>query len=742
MTEQARATAIGVLTSGGDAQGMNAAVRAVVRTALASGARVYAIYEGYQGMVDGGDRIREMSWGDVGGIMHRGGTVIGTARSEAFRTREGRLRAVEHLVERGIDRLVVIGGDGSLTGAHLFRQEWPGLLAELESSGRIGREAAARHGGLVVLGLVGSIDNDLVGIDMTIGADSALHRITDALDALGSTAASHQRVFVVEVMGRDCGYLALMGAVAGGADYVLLPEQPPDDGWEDRLGELVRAGRAAGRRDCLVVVAEGARDERGQPISSEYVRRVLEQRLDEEARVTILGHVQRGGAPSAFDRWMSTLVGAAAADEALSASPDAEPHAVGIRYNRVARVPLMQAVDDTRAAALAIASGDYDRAMRSRGGSFAEMWTTFTSLSQALPTVSSPVSQRRIAVLNAGGLASGMNTAVRAAVRLGLDRGHTMLGVHHGVDGLVSGDIVPIEWGSVDGWNSRGGAELGTSRTVPTGRALAAAAEKLLAHRIDAILMIGGWTGYETAEALAAHRSTFAAFDLPILCLPASINNDLPGSEVSIGADTALNVIVRALDGIKQSAVAVRRCFVVEVMGRYCGYLALMSGLASGAERVYLHEWGVSLADLQADLARMTDEFRAGKRLNLVVRNEYANERYSTEFMSTLFAEEGHGLFDVRRAVLGHLQQGGDPSPFDRIQATRLAARGMAWLDAQLKARGTDVACIGFVQGRVQVSDLADAMRRTDRKFRRPREQWWLELEAVAGRLAQPAAPA
>src|SRR5512136_357225 len=260
-------TAIGVLTSGGDAPGMNAALRAVVRTALNRGVAVYAIYEGYQGMVDGGDRIRNMNWDDVSGILQRGGTVIGTARCAAFRGREGRLAAALHLLERGIDRLVVIGGDGSLTGANLFREEWPDLVAELVRQGAISQEVAAQHPYLGIVGLVGSIDNDFYGTDMTIGADTALQRITTALDQIGSTAASHQRTFVVEVMGRNCGYLALMSCLAGSAHWVLIPESPPDtDDWETLMCNVLATGRAAGRRHSMIVIAEGARDRNGIPI--------------------------------------------------------------------------------------------------------------------------------------------------------------------------------------------------------------------------------------------------------------------------------------------------------------------------------------------------------------------------------------------------------------------------------------------------------------------------------------------
>ena len=351
---------VGILTSGGDAPGMNAAVRAVTRAALERGAEVHAIYEGYQGMVDGGDRIRPLTWESVGGILQKGGTIIGTARCPAFRTREGRRQAARNLVRFGIDALVVIGGDGSLTGANQFRGEWLELLAELVKTDEISPERAERHKHLAIVGLVGSIDNDMYGTDMTIGADTALRRITDAVDAIASTAASHQRTFVVEVMGRHCGYLALMGAIAAGADFVLIPESPPDvDNWEDSMCSLMKAGRAAGRRDSIVIVAEGAQDRNGKPISVDYVQQVLEQRLGEDARVTILGHVQRGGSPTAFDRNLATLTGFAAVDELLAMTPESEPQVIGIRGNRINKAPLMHCVKQTQAVAEAIADKDF-----------------------------------------------------------------------------------------------------------------------------------------------------------------------------------------------------------------------------------------------------------------------------------------------------------------------------------------------------------------------------------------------
>ncbi len=728
---------IGVLTSGGDAQGMNAAVRAVVRSALHFGAGVYAIYEGYQGMVEGGDRIRSLSWDDVGSILHRGGTVIGTARCPAFREREGRLTAARNLLQRGIDRLVVIGGDGSLSGANQFRQEWRGLVAELHQRGEIDEATLAAHPELMIVGLVGSIDNDMVGTDMTIGADSALHRITEAIDAIGSTASSHQRSFVVEVMGRHCGYLALTSAIAGGIDYVLIPENPPPEGWEDRMCDLLHRGRAAGRRDSIVVIAEGAADRQGNPISSDYVRQVLEDRLGEDTRVTILGHVQRGGTPSAYDRWMSTLVGHAAVEELLSATPESEPQLIGVRYNRVRRAPLMQCVEQTRLVARLIAEHQYDQAMALRGGSFTGLFNIFKAMAEAVPSVTPPQRPHRIAILHIGGLAPGMNTAVRAAVRLGLDRGHAMFGIRGSFAGLLKGRIEEMNWGDVEGWAKLAGAELGASRQLPTAEQFYAIARTLETHGINGLLIIGGWKAYHVAYQLYQERERYPAFKMPMICLPASIDNNLPGSDLSIGADTALNVIVESLDRIKQSAMAARRCFVVEVMGRRCGYLAMMSGLAAGAERIYLPEEGITLKDLQADVECMTESFRGGRRFYLTIRNEYANEHYTTDFLARLFKEEGSDLFDVRQAVLGHIQQGGDPTPFDRILATRLAAHGIDFLSEEL-ARGSATGVFaGLNEGKLTTFPLKQLPDMVDITHRRPLVQWWLELRSVVQAMAQ-----
>jgi 6-phosphofructokinase 1 len=426
--------------------------------------------------------------------------------------------------------------------------------------------------------------------------------------------------------------------------------------------------------------------------------------------------------------------------ELLQTSPASEPQLIGIRENRITRAPLMRCVQDTRAVATAINNHDYARAMQLRGGSFAEAYHTFNTLSQIFPRPPAPGQPRlRLAVLNAGAPAPGMNTAVRGAVRLATDRGHAVFGVRRGFRGLIAGTgdyIQHMDWMSVTGWATEGGAELGTSRKIPNEAQLEAVARTLEQYQIQGLLVIGGWAGYQATHMLHSQRHHVPAFNIPIICLPATINNNLPGTELSIGADTALNNIVQAVDKIKQSAVASGRCFVVEVMGRHCGYLALLAGLASGAERVYLPEEGVTLAELQADVEVMNEGFRQGKRLSLMIRNENANPVYTTDFISRLFEEEGHDLFEVRQAILGHIQQGGDPSPFDRVQATRLAARCVTFLENQAGKPEPESACIGLQHGHVQFTNLAEFPRLIDADLTRPLDQWWLSLRPIAGMLA------
>ncbi|XP_067331334.1 ATP-dependent 6-phosphofructokinase, platelet type-like isoform X5 [Channa argus] len=770
---------IAVLTSGGDAQGMNAAVRAAVRMGIYVGAKVYFIHEGYQGMVDGGDNIKEATWESVSSMLQVGGTVIGSARCKDFRSREGRLKAAHNLVQRGITNLCVIGGDGSLTGANLFREEWSSLLDELLQQGLIDEEAAHSNSELHIVGMVGSIDNDFCGTDMTIGTDSALHRIIEVVDAIMTTAQSHQRTFVLEVMGRHCGYLALVSALACGADWVFIPEMPPEDGWEDDMCQKLSESRSRGSRLNIIIVPEGAIDRQGQAISSDsvkdnradkkrlniiivaegaidshnksitpdYIKDLVVRCLGFDTRVTILGHVQRGGTPSAFDRILASRMGVEAVLALLEASADTPACVVSLVGNQAVRLPLMECVQVTQEVQKAMDEKRFDEAVRLRGRSFENNLSTYRLLSHRKVDSELPNSSFNVAVLNVGAPAAGMNAAVRAAVRVGITEGHKMFAVSDGFEGFYKGQIKEIKWGDVGGWTGQGGSLLGTKRTLP-GKHLEKIAEQIRIHNINALLVIGGFEAFESLLQLYEARANYEELCIPMCMLPATISNNVPGTDLSIGADTSLNAIVEACDRIKQSASGTkRRVFIIETMGGYCGYLATVGGLASGADTVYIYEEPCDIRDLQANVEHLTEKMKTSIQRGLVLRNENSNENFTTDFIYQLYTEEGRGVFDCRKNILGHMQQGGAPSPFDRNFGTKISAKAIQWITRTLKdsykggrvfANSEDTVCLLGMRRRALVFQPVSQLRdETDFVHRIPKEQWWLKLRPLMKILAK-----
>ncbi|XP_062335360.1 ATP-dependent 6-phosphofructokinase, platelet type isoform X2 [Osmerus eperlanus] len=740
---------IAVLTSGGDAQGMNAAVRAVVRMGIYVGAKVYFIHEGYQGMVDGGDNIEEASWESVSSMLQVGGTVIGSARCKEFRTHEGRLKAAHHLVQRGITNLCVIGGDGSLTGANLFREEWSGLLGELVQQGLIDEDAVQKYSALHIVGMVGSIDNDFCGTDMTIGTDSALHRIIEVVDAIMTTAQSHQRTFVLEVMGRHCGYLALVSALACGADWVLIPEMPPADGWEDKMCQKLSANRAGMKRLNIIIVAEGAIDCNNKPITTDHVKNLVVRCLGFDTRVTILGHVQRGGTPSAFDRILASRMGVEAVLALLETTANTPACVVSLCGNQSVRLPLMECVQMTQEVQKAMDEKKFEEAVKLRGRSFENNLRTYKLLAHRELESEMSQSNFNVAVLNVGAPAAGMNAAVRSAVRVGISEGHKMFAVNDGFEGFYKGQIKEIKWADVGGWTGQGGSLLGTKRTLPA-KHLEKLAEQMRINNINALLVIGGFEAYLGLLELLSARGKYDEFCVPMVMVPATVSNNVTGSDLSIGADTALNAITDTCDRIKQSASGTkRRVFIIETMGGYCGYLASVGGLAAGADAAYIYEEPFDIKDLQSNVEHLTEKMKTSIQRGLILRNENSNENYTTDFIYQLYSEEGRGVFDCRKNVLGHMQQGGAPSPFDRNFGTKISAKAMQWLSKKLKetfrqgrvslfANTEDSCCLLGMRRRALVFQPVVQLRdETDFVHRIPKEQWWLKLRPLMKILAK-----
>ncbi|THH20722.1 hypothetical protein EW146_g662 [Bondarzewia mesenterica] len=817
---------LAVLTSGGDSAGMNAVVRAVVKAGILKGCEAWIVREGYEGLVRGnleaeapfapeplpeitmklhdpsfiqnlrfgdGELLRDgtgdhpggrslkgryivrVGWDDVRGWFAEGGTLIGTARSAAFRTPEGRLTAAHNLIIEGIDALVVCGGDGSLTGADIFRSEWPKLVQQLRADGKITDEQVTRYGHLRIVGLVGSIDNDMSMTDMTIGASTALHRICEAIDNINSTASSHSRAFVLEVMGRHCGWLALQASISAGADFIFIPERPPKvNPWEDELCEAIKRHRAIGKRKTIVIVAEGAQDSDLKPIHAEYVKDVLAERLGLDTRVTTLGHTQRGGRPCAYDRILPTLQGVDAVNALLESTPETPSYMIGIRENKIIRVPLMEAVEMTRAVSAAISEKDFEKAMSFRDPEFSDSLQGFHIVSELETEKKLPLEQRmRIGIMHIGAPAGGMNAATRTAVRYCVRQGHTPLGISNGFRGLLDDNLHELSWLGVDSWMARGGSELGTNRTQPD-IDLGTVAAKFQEYNLQALFMIGGFEAFTSLLILENGRKYYPAFHIPMVHLPATISNNVPMTEFSLGSDTSLNALVDACDAIKQSASASRnRVFVVETQGGRCGYLATVGALAVGANIVYTPEHGISLDTLRDDVKflkrRYMLDVKGKSEGRIVIRYDHltcvlrlclinaCNEQKRGRIVGIyhrchhqILKEEGGSLFDSRQASLGHTLQGGVPSPMDRARAVRLSLKCMAFIEKHhnlmlqqpTKSRSADresAAVITIQASSVQLVPVDEVVAHADMKNRRGKRTWWEGMkELVEALVARP----
>uniref|UniRef100_A0A4W5P953 Phosphofructokinase, muscle a n=1 Tax=Hucho hucho TaxID=62062 RepID=A0A4W5P953_9TELE len=588
--------------------GMNAAVRATVRVGLYTGAKVYFVHEGYQGLVDGGENIKLATWESVSMMLQLGGTVIGSARCMDFRAREGRMKAALNLVKLGITNLCVIGGDGSLTGANQFRTEWSTLLVDLVKAGKISDDEAKTSSHLNIVGMVGSIDNDFCGTDMTIGTDSALHRIIEVVDAITTTAQSHQRTFILEVMGRHCGYLALVTALACGADWVFIPEMPPDEGWEGHLCRRLADQRARGCRLNVIIVAEGAMGRDGKPIGSEDIKK-------------------------------GSRMGVEAVMALLEATPETPACVVSLSGNQAVRLPLIECVQVTKDVTTAMAENRWEDAIKLRGKSFENNWNTYKMLAHINPPDSK--SNINVAIVNVGAPCAGMNAAVRSAVRIGIIQGHNMLAVYDGFEGLAHGNIKPITWTGVSGWTGKGGSELGTKRVLPS-------------KYIEEISL------------------TIAKFNIHSL---------------------------------------------------------------------------VIIGGFEMNVEHLVQKMKTDVKRGLILRNENCNANYTTDFIFALYSEEGKGVFDCRKNILGHMQQGGTPTPFDRNFGTKMGSKAVLWLTDKLKevyrhgrifANTPDSACVlGMRKRALTFQPLAELIEQTDFEHRIPKTSWWLKLRPIMKILAK-----
>ncbi|KAG5439249.1 hypothetical protein PCANB_001548 [Pneumocystis canis] len=736
---------IAVMTSGGDAPGMNAAVRAIVRMIIAKNCEAYVIYEGYKGLIKGGNMIKRMFWTDVRGWLSEGGTHIGTARCMLFKERSGRLSAAKNLIINGINSLIICGGDGSLTGADIFRSEWSSLIDELVSTNVLNYEQVKDYMNLNVVGLVGSIDNDMASTDVTIGAYSSLHRICDAIDSIGATALSHSRAFIIEVMGRNCGWLALMAGISTGADLIFIPERPPlEDNWQSEACETIKRQREMGKRKTVIIVAEGAIDKELNPITATYLKNMLVDELDLDTRVTTLGHIQRGGVPCFYDRFLATLQGVEAVHAILESTPAFSSQIIGISENKITRKSLAESVKHTHSITEAIQNKDFKKAMQLRSADFADFYQTYLHMTVFQDTskiqnnlISSFKKNLRIAIIHVGAPAGGMNIATRSFVRYCLNRGHTPLAVHNGFPGLLDDLVTELSWMEVEDWVTRGGSEIGTNRDLPN-IDIGMTALMFQKYNFNGLLIVGGFEAFIALLQLYKARANYPAFRIPMICLPATISNNVPGTDFSLGSDTCLNTLIDYCDAIKQSANASqRRIFVVETQGGSCGYIAVLSGLTVGSLVVYTPEEGINLKMLLEDVKYMKKYFEfeepEGRKGKLILRNENSSSIYTTSVVSTIILAESDHQFDVRTAIPGHVQQGKIPSPIDRVRATRLAIKCVQFIEkmsyTNMHNDTSSAAVIGIQAAKVVTTPVDVLQHEAIMETRCPKTSWWFNIK-------------
>ncbi|MCP9265369.1 6-phosphofructokinase [Dirofilaria immitis] len=484
--------------------------------------------------------------------------------------------------------------------------------------------------------------------------------------------------------------------------------------------------RNEGSRLNIIIVAEGALDRDGKAITAVQVQDVVKQKLHYDTRVTVLGHVQRGGSPSAFDRLLGCRMGAEAVLALMEMTPESEPCVVSIDGNAIVRVPLMQCVHRTQAVQKAMETHDWNTAVRLRGRSFQRNLETYRLLTKLEPKsdMLSDEPSFNVAVINVGAPAGGMNAVVRSFVRMGIYRHCKVYGVKNSFEGLANEDLVEMSWKDVNGWVMHGGSFLGTKNNYrkkyePSCGNIRKIQNSWIidCRRFRSILLIA----YHSCLMLSHARSQYPSLRIPLCVIPCTISNNVPGTSISLGSDTAVNEICAVIDKIKQSATA----------------------LASGADNAYIFEEKFDVGDIIEDVKVIARKMRTGVQRYLIVRGELANKNYTTQFVNQLFAEEGRGQFSTRINVLGHAQQGGNPAPFDRNMGTKLAANALEFILAQAKkyvdlktginnATTTDTATLlGLKDRRMVFTPVEELAPVTDFEHRLPKDQWWMRLRPL-----------
>jgi 6-phosphofructokinase 1 len=647
---------------------------------------VYGIRDAYRGLVDGGESIFPLDWVDVSWSFREGGTFLGSARftdlvGDSENARELKLKVLLNLKSRGITGLVVIGGDGSLTGAE---QLWAFFRDSRHRSQEL------RDGELAIVGIPGSIGNDIAFTDMSIGVDTTLNTIVECIDKLRDTATSHRRVSIVEVMGRLRGYLAVMSGLATGADRVYIREENISQNELHTMLSLLQESFHQGQRAGVIIRSEGANCSTG--FLKETIALLLEPKR--EVRETVLGHLQRGGNPTGFERVLATRMGVRAVQ--FLEDGIAEPQMTGLTANTIEPVPVHRILQRVREPAFREQLSPNTRK------------AFFLARKLEEPPHKNPCGTR-IAVLTDGNNVSGMNLAIRALARLAINEGIETVGIKGGFAGLVQGseNMLHLSWSMLElkGILRRAGTLLGVSSNgFPTdGKDFLIMRKQVEQFKLHGLVAIGDARTYNYAQNLSA------LIQIPIVGIPAALCCNVVGTDWVIGMDSALNDLLRGIDRASDAANVQKKIFIVHIKGEYCACLVKLAGLAGGVELLIVDE------------GRGQEAFK--QQVQEKIRQLQRIVGLGKSFATILFFSENYEEADDRlRHVARSLREAGItpepamisletslggiiPTAFDRILAQRLGEQALITLRQKMESRDHSFHTVG-ITGR-EISAIA-----------------------------------
>ena len=678
------------MTSGGDAPGMNAALRGVVRAALNRGWEVFGIRNAYRGLAEGEKNILPLDWLDVSWNFREGGTFLGSARfpdiaGDALTAKELKQKALLNLKELNISGLVIIGGDGSLTGGHE-------LFNFLQNSRWASPEL--RDMELSMVAMPGSIDNDIPFTDMSIGVDTTLNTIIECIDKLRDTATSHGRVSIVEVMGRLRGYLAVMSGLATGADRIFIREEQISQNELTSMLQVLKESFANGQKAGIVIRSEGAGFSTG--FLKETIANLLEPKR--EVRETVLGHLQRGGNPTAFERIMATRMGIWAVQ--LLEAGLTEPHMIGLTHNRIESVPLARVLEK-------LAQPEFKNQLSPNTRNASRLCRKLEDPPQK--NTSSPF---RIAVLTDGCSVSGMNIAVRAIARLAINQGIQAVGIKGGFSGLLRGpeNVLQLDWGMLElkGIVRRAGTLLGVSSN---GFPDAAEQAALLRQQIDTfdikgLMVIGDSTAYEYAERIAG------LLQLPVVGIPAALCCNLLGTDLVIGIDTALNDFLNGIDRAVDAANLQKKIYIIHIIGDYCDCLVKLAAVAGGADALIIDQ-GTGRKDfsmlVQEKIKGIRRIIAAGKNSSTVIFFAKHPDQAEDALREIVRSIIDSGITVETSVITLETTLGGIvPTAFDRILAQRLAEKALAVLQDNMEKHDHAFHMVGMKGREIAVTAYQD----------------------------------